>query len=402
MSKISILILIICISNIIPTFSNTDECHGIKLFISGDVHLAMPLLLQQFKRAPNSLYVVSEYIAAGYSMTAKRMSILPREPNIIEQERKALKAAVFYFERAAQIKSKHLVGAEHSCTEFASPMSQILRAHGDAFNHLHLPDKAMQVFTSPAAKLLWNNPLCRPSQQSKVNYMDEHTEYIFDSDDYRASFSHIEKPVLKHLLPLLRNPLIINNEDLWTIHKEGLFVGKHNGWKTIVFWANGVLDRRACVQHLDIFAGVCSIIKYMMKTIPDFSTKTGQIKLSKMEPGTTIRPHAGQTNERLRMHCSVDVPKHDSILSRNSDSRKSKSGMGIRVGTVWRSWKKTNASDLKNDDDLNACFVFREECEHEVIVEDDVTRARTILIIDFVNPFLEENVDRVNESRIDL
>ena len=55
-------------------------------------------------------------------------------------------------------------------------------------------------------------------------------------------------------------PLIINNEDLWTIHQEGLFVGKHNGWKTIVFWANGVLDRRACVQHLDIFAGVCSIL----------------------------------------------------------------------------------------------------------------------------------------------
>ena len=62
--------------------------------------------------------------------------------------------------------------------------------------------------------------------------------------------------------------------------------------------------------------------------------------------------------------------------------------MRIRVGDVWRSWSSVNANVSMDEDGGNACFVFREECEHEVRIDETTSRPRTVLIIDFVNPFL--------------
>jgi hypothetical protein len=49
---------------------------GIKLFLQGKVALAMPALLHQAKQPSINDYVVAEFIGAGFSMTAKRLTAL--------------------------------------------------------------------------------------------------------------------------------------------------------------------------------------------------------------------------------------------------------------------------------------------------------------------------------------
>ena len=111
----------------------------------------------------------------------------------------------------------------------------------------------------------------------------------------------------------------------------------------------------------------------LLRATPLTYVKDGQAKLSQMRKGTIVRPHAGPTNARLRMHCALWVFKEGPEAAT------------LRVGehdTVhWSSGK---------------CFVFDESYEHAVSTvgsssSDDNTddnNTRMVLIVDLVNPFL--------------
>ena len=361
-------------------------CHGIRLLREGHLEAAMPLLLQRAKDAPQD-WTSMEFAAAGFGMAARRMIALPppHSSAVSAQERKALQGAVHYFSRAARIKSAQ-GEAVSPCATYAEPPGQALRAWGDALAWLGQPDAAAAVFASPVARHLWPDPFCRPFHQWAVragwhSIMGQST-YVFDAPLTKSLFGHVQQPVVQRLLPRLRDALILHpprDGDAWSPESAGLHMGRT--WYALVLWANGA-EGSACAtaEGFSAWTHVCAELRALLMTVPGMNTARGQIKLSRMSPGTSVRAHAGPTNERLRMHCSVDVPRVA------SSEAMEQTRMQIRVGDVWRSWAPAELDGI--DDTDGSCFVFREECEHEVIVAHTVERARTVLIVDFANPFL--------------
>ena len=345
-------------------------------------------------------------------MTAKRLSALPQSPEILAQEQNALLGAAHFFASADRFQTSH---NKTACAMYAQPIAHRLRSWGDALLHLNRPQEALAVFTSSAAQLLWSDPFCRPSYQSVILRGSEIfavNKYIVNASITASLFTHVQKPVVQLLLPLLRHALatMASNDisALWVPESAGLHKGRT--WSTIVFWANGQ-PGSACAaiqqDRTNTFAEFCSLLQSLIASVPGMNPVRGQIKLSRMLPGTVVRAHAGPTNERLRMHCSVEVPS-GSTKSTGSTGLIGSTEMGIRVGSnihEWHSWSPSNLTNgIIEHDDANACFVFREECEHEVVIGNRVPIARTILIVDFVNPFLNslelyqtkvsKNVDR--------
>jgi len=129
----------------------------------------------------------------------------------------------------------------------------------------------------------------------------------------------------------------------------------------------GALLPRPCAS----FPRTCELID----TLPDLFINNATIKFSSLRPGTTIYPHCGPTNGRLRIHCALDVP----------------TGQGgeevatFFVGTDSRTWVE------------GECFVFDESCEHRVEVSSTATKPRTVLIADIANPFLANVGDYVEQ-----
>ena len=381
-----------------------EHCQGIHLFKQGHVQQAMPVLFQRVKEFPQD-WISMEYIGAGFSMTARRLAALPIQKQtsaVVEQEQQALQGAAFYFAQAFRIKKKEdtsAVGGE--CLSYAEPPHQSLRAWGDALAWLGKPNQAADVFSSPEARRLWPDQHCRPIYQFAVRPAGTR-HFIYNESLTRLIFSHVRQPVVKYLLPLLRrHPSLYNMAATSSFESAGLHKGQT--WSTVIFWADGHYGS-ACADDLRMkttqqkpWHNVCQAIKNLMNRVPALNLIRGQIKLSRMSPGTIVRPHAGPTNGRLRMHCSVDVPETPLDNGNNSEMR-----MRIRVGgrdEMWRSWSSTpkrggsveiEEEEQEEEEEENAaCFVFREECEHEVFIGRKVSRARTVLIVDFANPFLD-------------
>ena len=137
-----------------------------------------------------------------------------------------------------------------------------------------------------------------------------------------------------------------------------------------VLWANG-RPGPACAAKTP-FHAACKIVHGIIMETPALDVRDGQIKLSLMGPGTTVRPHAGPTNARMRMHCPIHVsPTNQDQVGEISEISE------IKVGTERKAW------------DPDACFVFREECQHEVVISKSAQSNRVVLIVDFANPFLK-------------
>ena len=110
------------------------------------------------------------------------------------------------------------------------------------------------------------------------------------------------------------------------------------------------------------------------------ATRSGQVKFSVLRPGARIRPHAGPTNARLRIHlCLRELAAGPAAAT-------------LRVGGEARNWRAGQA------------FAFDESFEHEVLTEAAAAvvapggsaRAadlRIVLIVDVPNPFLENFQD---------
>ena len=83
--------------------------------------------------------------------------------------------------------------------------------------------------------------------------------------------------------------------------------------------------------------------------------------LSRLAPGTHLKPHCGPSNYKLRVHLAVSIPE----------------GCRIRVGGTWHAWRE------------GECLVFDESFEHEVEVPRGCSSERLVLICDLFHPDLD-------------
>ena len=112
------------------------------------------------------------------------------------------------------------------------------------------------------------------------------------------------------------------------------------------------------------------------------------MKLSLLAPGARVRPHAGPTDARLRLHCALLVPP---------DLATGAPAAVLRVGDApprpWpRPWPAA-AGATSAAGGVQSCFVFREACEHEASVSPRARGPRAVLLADFANPFLARDAD---------
>lgn len=104
----------------------------------------------------------------------------------------------------------------------------------------------------------------------------------------------------------------------------------------------------------------CAIID----SIPAATTNVrGQVKFSRMLPGTHVKPHSGPTNCRLRAHLGLKVPANNGDLK-------------LRVADKLLFWEEGRV------------IVFDDSFDHEVWHEAD--SERIVLIVDLWHPDLDE------------
>ncbi len=113
------------------------------------------------------------------------------------------------------------------------------------------------------------------------------------------------------------------------------------GWDVFGLWAFGTKMHENC--------DACPITTRTVEQVPGLTTAGFSI----LQPGTHIVPHEGYTNEVLRCHLGLVVPK----------------GCEMRVGNETRTWEE------------GECLVFDDTIEHEVWHCGETPRA--ILLLDF-------------------
>lgn len=147
----------------------------------------------------------------------------------------------------------------------------------------------------------------------------------------------------------------------WQPQREGL----HDGmWQKLELWSHGRCheELRAFTPRLLAAAAACP---ELMREAP------GRVALSLMLPGTSVRPHCGPTNHRLRLHLPLLLP--GGATSSN----------GLCVAGQHLVWQ------------LGRCLVFDDSFEHSVdLPESDLSAplielVRVVLIVDLWHPDAE-------------
>jgi aspartyl/asparaginyl beta-hydroxylase len=98
----------------------------------------------------------------------------------------------------------------------------------------------------------------------------------------------------------------------------------------------------------------------LLEQVPHCGNALGAVFFSILEPKTTIKPHCGPTNTRLRYHLGLNTPP----------------GCWLEVAGQKTSWQS------------GKCLRFDDSFRHSVGNESD--RPRTVLVIDLWHPELEE------------
>jgi aspartate beta-hydroxylase len=122
-------------------------------------------------------------------------------------------------------------------------------------------------------------------------------------------------------------------------------------WDVFLFYERSRKNEENCER--------CPTIAGIIERYDTVRTQAGLLYVSKLSPGTHIRPHRGPTNVRLRCHLGVQIPDGD---------------CGLRVGGETRRW------------DEGRCLVFDDSLEHEAW--NHTNQPRIVLIIDFWHPEL--------------
>ena len=153
----------------------------------------------------------------------------------------------------------------------------------------------------------------------------------------------------------------ISSADGWVQLQNGL-TKNSDDWHQLPLVVDGVLKTKHCLA----MPKLCKLLTTFTRRAGSLS-KVGQVKLSAMR-GTVVNTHAGPTNNRLRMHCTISNP---------FDRKRS----FMTVGTEKVHWEEEAS-----------CIVFDESCQHNVRIvhkdDEDTDTLRIILIWDLPNPFL--------------
>jgi len=372
---------------------------GLELFHKGDLNKAVPLL-EKAVRMDALDWVSMEHIAAAFGMAARRIAAAPRpagaDPySLTPAEERALNATVKYFGRASLARAARAardaeaaeaageagammeaaVAAEGGVVESGAPadsprtdyaqqqqyaqrLSMVLRGWGDALTWLNRTREAARVFASGVTAGVWRTALCRPTVD-RPTVLPANT-FFLDAN----AFSHVTDRLVA-ALPAMRRELaqalvrVVKGSTRdwegagWRVEAAGLHSTR--SWYVLPLLVNGKPRRAAC----KLWPDTCAVVKKVQAA----RLADGQVKVSLMLPGTRVRPHAGPTNGRLRMHCTLMVPPEPGVAQ-------------IRVGGEWKSWQE------------GECLVFDESCEHEVKIAATASTPRVVLIVDFANPFL--------------
>jgi hypothetical protein len=353
---------------------HANACLGLALFGARRTEEAMPLLMHAVRQDAAVEDCVSlEHVGAAFSMAARKLATLRGH---VTDEARALRQSAHYFARAdaARAACRRREEADYPQRAFSHSRAQVLRGWGDALAWLGDPEGARRVFTSAGARALWPDPLCRPvvplperayrTPPLRPGHADPPSRraYIFDA----ASFA-VAAPIVDELLPHLTRELELTRAAAAPWRAEAAGLHSQGQWETIVLRANGRSGAAGCA----LLPAACAALDVLVRRIPALDVRRGQVKLSRMAPGTVVRPHAGPSNGRLRMHCGVHV---------NASSGGATGGVAasyLRVGDgARRTWRR------------GECFVFREACEHAVAIDAALAAPRTILIVDFASPFV--------------
>ncbi len=158
---------------------------------------------------------------------------------------------------------------------------------------------------------LWSSFWCRSSPfEHAVHPLTPRPLYFLDSFEFPHLIPFVNK--LNEVVTESQSIPFVNN-----FRKESSGLHAVGSWSQATLMVNGILQPGACAQ----WTKTCSLIS----EISALRVPNGQVKFSLLQPGTIIRPHAGPTNKRLRMHCSVSLPPELTAAR-------------MRVGTEWRSW----------------------------------------------------------------
>lgn len=123
------------------------------------------------------------------------------------------------------------------------------------------------------------------------------------------------------------------------------------GWRTFGLYAFGTREVKGCA--------LCPQTDRLVSQVPGMM----MAGFSRLAPGAHIVPHRGYEGYSgyvLRLHLALDVPD----------------GCGLRVGGEVRTWEE------------GKCLIFDDSVEHEAWNKGD--RARTVLLLDFINPMRKQ------------
>ena len=212
--------------------------------------------------------------------------------------------------------------------------------------------------------------------------------------------SELPSPVAAGVATLQRSWRAIRQEGL-ALLRTGAFTAEperltDRGWDQLVLWDHGHWNQQLCSGPA---ASTCAVLSRLSRTPEndeqhpyiDLSGR-GQVKFSLLRPGTSILPHTGTTNARLRLHLGLRVPVSA------ADGHEDRHQFWIRVADKPpRGWADGQALIL--DDSFehelfaspSACEGANETCA-DPSAETEADAARLILIVDLKHPDL--NLDR--------
>jgi hypothetical protein len=348
------------------------SCQALKLFQAREVEQAVPVLLNSDEHD----YVAFEHVAAFYAMSARRLAGTGQRTSPATQygmpstEMAALRKAVFYFDKAWQgyqhwnktTPGQYWDAVDYPQLKYAQPRELVFRAHGDALAWLGRTAAARDVYERGVRLELWKTGLCRPMPELPVR-IDRSSPARYVVSKNNDDFEYVLKPLREKLMPTLSHFVKMELEARQTTagsplsarwkEESGGLAADSKSWYALTFAVNGQLKGKVPKRRKKAYAGdVESKLTYLKRTIqsllehvPGLNVRDGQMKLSLLMPGTHVKPHAGPTNRRLRVHCSILVPR---LKDRNGNL------LHMRVGNETQVWED------------NECFVFDESCEHEV------------------------------------
>ncbi len=210
-----------------------------------------------------------------------------------------------------------------------------------------------------AARRFWDRADLRPRQQALWDAL------VGDDGGAAASAGRsIRRQVLarRHLLPVTQEV-----DRLVSLRRPG---HHQYAWGEVVFYDKGHRYDAACVA----VPAVCEFVDAFPGEMD-----AGAVKLSIMQPGTRVVPHAGSSNAIVRGHFGVAVPPEMQQQRRSKSRRRQrrrphKFGLVVGGKRVARPW--SNGSMIVFDD------VFL----HSVRVNPRLRGERVVLIVDLWHP----------------